>query len=113
MPCCLTVAIIRASMKHPLPARPELGTRDGLAYALFLPPVEPRAGVVICHGSGSPQESPLDFARPAGADHIAPPPVDARGPRRAEGRLGPRAIHHPLSLCGAIRQHTSPIAPRA
>ncbi|MEA2467050.1 MAG: hypothetical protein QOJ57_1176, partial [Thermoleophilaceae bacterium] len=28
-------------MKHPLPARPELGTRDGLAYALFVPEGEP------------------------------------------------------------------------
>ena len=40
-------------MKQGTPAPPELGTRDGLAYALFLPDAEPAAGVVILHGAGS------------------------------------------------------------
>ena len=30
-------------MKHPTPDPPELGERDGLSYALFLPEAEPRA----------------------------------------------------------------------
>jgi len=34
-------------MKHAPPAPPELGTSDGLSYALFLPEGEPEAGVVI------------------------------------------------------------------
>ena len=29
----------------------ELGTRDGLAYALFLPEVQSAGGVVIVHGA--------------------------------------------------------------
>src|SRR2546423_108610 len=33
-------------MKHPLPPRPELGTHDGLAYALFIPQEPPRAGAL-------------------------------------------------------------------
>ena len=52
-----------AIMKHPVPARPELGSRDGLAYALFVPEEPPTAGVVICHGAGSAKESHFDFAR--------------------------------------------------
>ena len=50
-------------MEHPVPAPPELGELDGLAYALFLPDGEPRAGVVILHGAGSAKESHFDFAR--------------------------------------------------
>src|SRR5436853_320727 len=65
-------------MKHPLPPRPELGSREGLAYALFLPPEEPRAGVVICHGSGSAKESHFDFARNAMAHGIAALSFDTR-----------------------------------
>ena len=50
-------------MRHPTPAAPELGTHDGLAYALFLPESEPDVGVVILHGAGSAKESQFDFAR--------------------------------------------------
>ena len=31
-------------MKHASPAAPELGIRDGIAYALFLPEGEPELG---------------------------------------------------------------------
>ena len=50
-------------MKHALPPRPELGTRDGLSYALFVPPVEPRAGVVILRAAGIPPLSLPNVAR--------------------------------------------------
>lgn len=99
-------------MKHPLPARPELGTRDGLAYALFLPPVEPRAGVVICHGAGSAKESHFDFARAAVAYDMAALAFDARGHGRSEGRFGPSAIDDVLTMCGVMREHTPRIALR-
>jgi pimeloyl-ACP methyl ester carboxylesterase len=99
-------------MKHALPARPELGTRDGLAYALFLPPVEPRAGVVICHGAGSAKESHFDFARAAVAYDMAALAFDARGHGRSEGRFGPDAIDDVLSICGLMREHTPRIALR-
>src|SRR3954451_15798759 len=76
-------------MKHPLPARPELGTRDGLSYALFLPEGEPSAGVVICHGAGSAKESHFDFARVARDRGLAALAYDARGHGRSAGSLGP------------------------
>jgi hypothetical protein len=40
-------------MKHATPAPPELGTRNGLSLALFLPEGEPELGAVILHGAGS------------------------------------------------------------
>jgi alpha-beta hydrolase superfamily lysophospholipase len=99
-------------MKHPLPARPELGTRDGLAYALFLPPVEPRAGVVICHGAGSAKESHFDFARAAVAYDMAALAFDARGHGKSEGRFGPGAIEDVLEMCGVMRGYTPRLALR-
>jgi uncharacterized protein len=99
-------------MKHPLPARPELGTRDGLAYALFLPPVEPRAGLVICHGAGSAKESHFDFARAAVAYDMAALAFDARGHGRSNGAFGPDAIDDVLTMCGVMREHTPRIALR-
>jgi alpha-beta hydrolase superfamily lysophospholipase len=99
-------------MKHPLPARPELGTRDGLAYALFLPPVEPRAGVVICHGAGSAKESHFDFARAAVAYDMAALAFDARGHGKSDGRFGPGAIDDVLEMCGVMRENTARIALR-
>ncbi len=49
-------------MKHDPPA-PELGVRNGLACALFLPETEPTGGVVLLHGAGSGKESHYDFGR--------------------------------------------------
>ena len=50
-------------MKHDAPDPPELGERDGLSYALFVPEGEPKGGVVILHGAGSAKESHFDFGR--------------------------------------------------
>jgi alpha-beta hydrolase superfamily lysophospholipase len=99
-------------MKHALPARPEIGTRDGLAYALFLPPVEPRAGIVICHGAGSAKESHFDFARAAVAYDMAALAFDARGHGRSEGDFGPTAIDDARTMCGLMREHAGRLALR-
>jgi len=99
-------------MKHPPPPRPELGERDGLAYALFLPEDEPTAGVVICHGAGSAKESHFDFARAAVAYDMAAIAFDARGHGRSEGRFGPGAIDDVLTICGVMREHAARIALR-
>lgn len=99
-------------MKHPLPARPELGTRDGLSYALFLPPVEPRAGVVICHGAGSAKENHFDFARAAVAYDMAALAFDARGHGRSDGSFGPGAIDDVLTMCGVMREQAARLALR-
>jgi uncharacterized protein len=99
-------------MKHPLPTRPELGTQDGLAYALFLPEREPVAGVVILHGAGSAKESHFDFARTARDRGLAALAYDARGHGRSTGDFGPWAIEDALRMCDVLREHTDRIGLR-
>src|SRR3954466_8632014 len=100
-------------MKHPLPARPELGKHDGLAYALFLPAEElPQAGVVICHGAGSAKESHFDFARTARERGLAALAYDARGHGRSDGEFGPRVIEDALAMGGLLRAHAPAVALR-
>jgi alpha-beta hydrolase superfamily lysophospholipase len=99
-------------MKHPLPLRPELGVRDGLAYALFLPESEPKAGVVILHGAGSAKESHFDFARTARARGLAALAFDQRGHGRSEGELGPGMVGDALAMCDLMREHAPAVALR-
>ncbi len=99
-------------MEHPVPAPPELGELDGLAYALFLPDGEPRAGVVILHGAGSAKESHYDFARGCRADGIAALAYDARGHGRSRGEFGPGAIDDVLAIVELLRGHTAQVALR-
>jgi pimeloyl-ACP methyl ester carboxylesterase len=100
------------AMEHPVPAPPELGELDGLAYALFLPDGEPRAGVVILHGAGSAKESHFDFARGCRADGIAALAYDARGHGRSEGEFGPGAIDDVLAMVELLRGHAGAVALR-
>ena len=99
-------------MKHPLPARPEIGVHDGLAYALFLPEEKPQAGVVILHGAGSAKESHFDFARTARERGLAALAYDARGHGRSDGELGEGAIGDALAMCHLLREHTDRVAMR-
>src|SRR4051812_25132538 len=99
-------------MKHPLPARPELGERDGLAYALFLPENEPEVGVVILHGAGSAKESHFDFARTARDRGLAALAYDARGHGHSGGAFGPGAIEDALGMCALLREHAPRIGLR-
>ena len=99
-------------MEHPVPAPPELGELDGLAYALFLPEGEPRAGVVILHGAGSAKESHYDFARGCRADGLAALAYDARGHGRSRGDFGPGAIDDALSMVELLRGHANQVALR-
>jgi alpha-beta hydrolase superfamily lysophospholipase len=99
-------------MEHPVPAPPQLGELDGLAYALFLPESEPRAGVVILHGAGSAKESHFDFARGCRADGIAALAYDARGHGRSDGAFGPGAIDDALAMVELMRRHAGPVALR-
>src|SRR3954466_2656155 len=92
-------------MKHPLPARPSIGTHDGLSYALFLPDGEPTGGVVICHGAGSAKESHFDFARTARDRGLAALAYDARGHGRSDGALGPGMVGDALAMCDLLREH--------
>jgi alpha-beta hydrolase superfamily lysophospholipase len=99
-------------MKQAPPAPPELGTREGLAYALFLPAEEPLAGVVILHGSGSAKESHFDFARVCRASGLVALAFDARGHGRSEGEFGPSALDDVLSMCELMRSHAPAVALR-
>jgi alpha-beta hydrolase superfamily lysophospholipase len=99
-------------MKHAPPAPPELGTSDGLAYALFLPDGKPEAGVVICHGAGSAKESHFDFARGCRDDGLAALAFDARGHGRSEGRYGPGAVDDALAMIELLRRQVQVIALR-
>jgi pimeloyl-ACP methyl ester carboxylesterase len=100
------------AMEHPVPAPPQLGQVDGLAYALFLPEDEPRAGVLILHGAGSAKESHFDFARGCRADGIAALAYDARGHGRSQGAFGPGAIEDALSMVELLRGHVQQVALR-
>jgi uncharacterized protein len=99
-------------VRHPTPTSPELGTHDGLAYALFLPDKEPDVGVVILHGAGSAKESHFDFARGCRADGMAALAYDARGHGRSEGRFGPAAFDDALAMADLLRSHAPKVALR-
>src|SRR3954452_7454773 len=99
-------------MKHAPPAPPELGTRDGLAYALFLPEEEPQAGVVIVHGAGSAKESHFDFARLCRESGLVALAFDARGHGRSGGTFGPGALDDVLTMCQLVREHAPQVALR-
>src|SRR5918996_6255076 len=99
-------------MQQPTPDPPELGSQDGLSYALFLPEGEPRAGVVILHGAGSAKESHFDFARGCRADGIAALAYDARGHGRSEGRFGPGAVDDALAMVALLRERVDRVALR-
>src|SRR5919201_1660 len=102
-------------MKHAPPPQPELGTHDGLAYALFLPSNadgSPEAGVVILHGAGSAKESHFDFARLCRDSGLAALAYDARGHGRSEGEFAPRALDDVLSMCDPVRRHAPAVALR-
>jgi fermentation-respiration switch protein FrsA (DUF1100 family) len=99
-------------MEHPVPAPPQLGELDGLAYALFEPEGEPRAGVVILHGGGSAKESHFDFARGCRADGIVALAYDARGHGRSDGEFGPGALDDVLAMVELVRGRTDAVALR-
>ena len=70
----------------------ELSTRDGLAYALFLPDGDAQGGVVMVHGAGSQKENQFDVARALRAAGVAAVCFDQRGHGESEGALGADAL---------------------
>src|SRR3954468_20885454 len=96
----------------PTPEPPELGERNGLAYVLFLPDEEPRAGVVIAHGAGSAKESHFDLGRASRGAGLAALAFDARGHGRSTGEFGPTAFGDVLAMVDVMREHTPRVALR-
>jgi alpha-beta hydrolase superfamily lysophospholipase len=99
-------------MKHATPAPPELGSQDGLSYALFLPEDEARVGVVILHGAGSAKENHFDFGRLCRDSGLAALAYDARGHGRSEGEFGPSALDDVRAMCELMRRHAPAVALR-
>jgi uncharacterized protein len=104
--------MIAASMKHRIPAPPELGALDGLAYALFLPEGEPAAGVVTIHGATSAKEAHFDFGRLCRESGLAAICFDNRGHGRSEGPFGPGAVDDVLAMTELMRSHAPAVALR-
>jgi uncharacterized protein len=96
----------------PTPEPPQLGERNGLAYALFLPEGEPSAGIVICHGAGSAKESHFDFGRATRGAGMAALAFDARGHGRSDGEFGPTAFADVIEMVELMREHTPHVALR-
>jgi hypothetical protein len=82
--------------------RPELGTRDGLAYALFLPEGPPAGGVVVLHGADSEKESHYGFARMCRAAGLAAVCFDQRGHGESPGALDGRMISDVVAMAALL-----------
>jgi pimeloyl-ACP methyl ester carboxylesterase len=68
------------------------GVRDGLHYALFLPPGAPRGGVVVIHGADSCKENHYDWGRECRDAGLAAVVYDQRGHGASPGMLDGRAV---------------------
>jgi pimeloyl-ACP methyl ester carboxylesterase len=84
----------------------ELGTADGLSYALFLPAAEPAGTVVVFHGAGSCKESHFDFARACREDGLAALCFDMRGHGESEGALDGRMVADAVAMADLARERT-------
>jgi alpha-beta hydrolase superfamily lysophospholipase len=106
MPCALRAWHDRAvrRTRTVTNAQPtEMSVHDGLAYSLWLPAGEPKAGVVILHGAGSTKESHHDYARfvrPAGFAAIV---FDQRGHGASDGPMDGRALHDVAAIAALLR----------
>jgi uncharacterized protein len=111
-------------MERPPPRPPDLqDSRDGLAYALWLPdrmgsagegergassrplPQPPWPGIVIAHGAGSRKENHADFARLAAASGWAALTFDARGHGDSEGEMSAEAIDDLVRMARLLAAH--------
>jgi len=86
----------------------ELSTRDGLAYALFVPDGVAAGGVVMLHGAGSQKENQFDVARALRAAGVAAVCFDQRGHGASEGALGADALDDVQTIAALL-----PPGPRA
>jgi uncharacterized protein len=86
-----------------LPA--EIGTEDGLAYSLWLPPdgSSPIGGIVILHGAGSCKENHHDYARAVLAAGLAAIAFDQRGHGESPGPMDGRAVADVIAMVALLR----------
>jgi alpha-beta hydrolase superfamily lysophospholipase len=85
----------------------EMGTRDGLAYSLWLPERggPARGGVVILHGAGSCKESHHDYARFVLAAGFAAIVFDQRGHGASEGPMDGRILDDVCTMATLLRSN--------
>lgn len=83
----------------------EIGTEDGLAYSLWLPPDgrSPIGGVVILHGAASCKENHHDYARAALATGLAAIAFDQRGHGDSPGPMDGRAVEDVIAMAVLLR----------
>src|SRR3954454_1187700 len=87
------------------------GVRDGLSYALFMPPTAPAGGVVVIHGAGAQKENHFDFARECRAAGLAAVCFDQRGHGASEGALDGRAVDD-VATVASLLPDGAPVALR-
>jgi pimeloyl-ACP methyl ester carboxylesterase len=80
----------------------DIGVRDGLSYALFVPDGRPSGGVVVLHGAGSQKENHYDFARECRAAGLAAVAFDQRGHGESDGALDGRAIEDVATIASVL-----------
>jgi pimeloyl-ACP methyl ester carboxylesterase len=80
----------------------DIGVRDGLSYAVFLPDSAPAGGVVVLHGAGSQKENHYDFARACRAAGLAAVAFDQRGHGESGGSLDGRAIEDVATIVALL-----------
>jgi uncharacterized protein len=80
---------------------PELGVRDGLAYARFAADGAV-GGVVVLHGAGSCKENHFDFARAVHATGLNAIVFDQRGHGASAGELDARALDDVATIAGLL-----------
>ncbi|MGI8559352.1 MAG: alpha/beta hydrolase [Solirubrobacteraceae bacterium] len=103
------VQLVLGRRRRPEPRRPtQVGTHEGLAFALYVPDGEPIGGLVSLHGAGSTKESHLEFCRSACDWGIAAVAFDARGHGASEGEFGAGAIDDVAAISELL-----PSGPRA
>jgi uncharacterized protein len=80
----------------------DIGVRDGLSYALFVPDGAPAGGVVVVHGAGSKKENHFDFARACAGAGLAAVAFDQRGHGASEGALDGRALDDVATVAAVL-----------
>jgi pimeloyl-ACP methyl ester carboxylesterase len=91
---------------------PEIGERDGLAYARFSPARTPTARVVVLHGAGSAKESHYAWGRLCRAHGYAAVCFDMRGHGESSGALDDRALEDIAVMADVAGRSTVPLVLR-
>ncbi|MCX6386467.1 MAG: alpha/beta fold hydrolase [Solirubrobacterales bacterium] len=94
---------MRHQSQEPSPEPPfEVGLRDGLAYARWLPKGKALGGVVVLHGASSCKEKHFEFASAASQAGLAVVVFDQRGHGESEGPMDGRALEDVATIASLL-----------